>query len=386
LLVGGREHGPAVSVNNMTPGDTEAHRVALIRPTRIGFVLTSHSQSPLPSTRIAVLNMFPFLRAAGFELEIMYEPEPPALRPRVDGLEQRIAAAGIDIAFLQKVHGPSVERLARRLAERGIATVFSICDVVVPSLVEHTDTTVAVTEHLRSLYPPALRPKIHVVHDGIENRHARKLDYGAPRGRGEPLRAVLVTSSPLSTLPVLGNPPDWLNVTVVGPFSPVDTALRRLRDVGRLWLEPGASRRLERLRFLMSRRIHRVPWHPQGVYDVMQAADVGIIPVDDSAPAWQLKSENRLTLKMSMGLPVVAAPVPSYTPVIKQGVNGFIAATRAQWLEYLDALRDPALRQQVGERAREAVVERYSKREQARRLISVLRSLHVNELHARYRA
>jgi glycosyltransferase involved in cell wall biosynthesis len=89
---------------------------------------------------------------------------------------------------------------------------------------------------------------------------------------------------------------------------------------------------------------------------------------------------------MSMGLPVVAAPVPSYTPVIKQGVNGFIAATRAQWLEYLDALRDPALRQQVGERAREAVVERYSKREQARRLISVLRSLHVNELHARYRA
>src|SRR5437870_4093220 len=34
-------------------------------PVKIGFVLLSNSRNPLPSTRIAALNMVPFLRAAG---------------------------------------------------------------------------------------------------------------------------------------------------------------------------------------------------------------------------------------------------------------------------------------------------------------------------------
>jgi len=351
------------------------------RTARIAFVLASHSGSPLASTRIAALNMFPFLRAAGFELGIVHEPEQPSVSPAVDGLEQRLADAGYDIVFLQKVHGPSVEQLARRLGERGIATVFGVCDVVEPAMVEATDATVTVTEHLRSLYPPHLQAKIHVVHDGIENPEAHKRDYGPASGRaGDPLQAVLVTSTPLTRLPVLANPPPWLNVTVVGPYPDGATPLARLREAaGQVRAQP-AAQWLPSLGFLTSARIRRVPWHPVRVYEQLQAADVGIIPVDESAPphpgqtvpAWQMKSENRLTLKMSMGLPVVASPVPSYAPVIDQGVDGYIAATRADWLECLDALRDPALRRRIGERARHAVLERYSQQEQARRLIAVL--------------
>lgn len=41
---------------------------------RIGFVLLSNSACPLPSTRIAVLNLFPLLRAAGYDPEIVFEP------------------------------------------------------------------------------------------------------------------------------------------------------------------------------------------------------------------------------------------------------------------------------------------------------------------------
>jgi len=368
-------------VSDLPTENPSVPRTPSHRPARIGFVLASHSQSPLPSTRIAVLNMLPFLREAGFEFEMVYEPEQPSVLPALDGLADRIADTGIDLVFLQKVHGPGVERLARQLGERGIATVFGVCDVVVPEIVESTDATAAVTGHLRSLYPAALQPKIHVVHDGIENPDALKTDYGGTRGaRGTPLQAVLVTSSPLIELPVLNDPPPWLHVTIVGPFLPSDTPLRRLRDAGRQWREVPASRRLDTLRFAMSRRIERVPWHPQRVYELMRAADVGIIPVDDPSPpepgqpvpAWQMKSENRLTLKMSLGLPVVASPVPSYTAVVEQGVNGYLAAMRADWLETLDALRDPALRRQVGERARASVHERYSMAEQARRLIAVL--------------
>ena len=73
------------------------------RPTRVAFVLASNSRSPLPSTRIAVLNMLPFLGAAGFEPEIVFEPEQPNMSPIVDGLEHRLVAEGFGIVFLQKV-------------------------------------------------------------------------------------------------------------------------------------------------------------------------------------------------------------------------------------------------------------------------------------------
>ena len=354
------------------------------RPTRVAFVLASNSRSPLPSTRIAVLNMLPFLGAAGFEPEIVFEPEQPNMSPIVDGLEHRLVAEGFGIVFLQKVRGPSVERLARRLAEHGIATVFGVCDLVAPAMVECTDATVAVTDYLKALYPLQLQPRIHVVHDGIENPFVRKLAYGAARGsRGNPLRAVLVTSSRLSELPVIGTPPEWLDVTIVGPYWRTDTPLRRLSEAGQHWREQPTSRRLHRLRFLMSQRIRRVPWHPGRVYEFMEVADVGIIPVEPSmdapeepVPTWQVKSENRLTMKMSVGLPVVASPVPAYTPVIEPGgFNGYIARTRRDWLDHLGELRDPARRKQVGRRARAAVLERYSMKEQARRLVAVLDSV-----------
>jgi glycosyltransferase involved in cell wall biosynthesis len=116
----------------------------------------------------------------------------------------------------------------------------------------------------------------------------------------------------------------------------------------------------------MSQRIRRMPWHPGRVYEFMEAADVGIIPVepsldahDEPVPTWQVKSENRLTMRMSVGLPVVASPVPAYAPVIEPvRVNGYIARTRRDWLDHLDELRDPARRKQVGRRARAAVLER----------------------------
>jgi glycosyltransferase involved in cell wall biosynthesis len=112
----------------------------------------------------------------------------------------------------------------------------------------------------------------------------------------------------------------------------------------------------------------------------MRQADIGIIPIDASpahepgsnAPKWKVKSENRLTMKMCAGLPVVATPIPAYEPVIEQGHNGFLARSRRDWIQCLEALRDPDARREIGQRARESVLVRYSMDEQARRLIAVL--------------
>jgi len=250
-------------------------------------------------------------------------------------------------------------------------------------MVQCTDVTIAVTDYLRDLHPAALQSKIHVVHDGIEHPDHVKTEWTDHSGSWRrPLRAVLVTSAKLMELPVLKSPPSWLQVTIVGRYSAARDRVQRLRE---LWwgMNEGEStmkQRIASVRFLLNERIQLVAWDLVRVYQCMRDADIGIIPVDcmpearpgESPPPWLLKSENRLTLKMCMGLPVVATPIPSYEHVVQHGRNAFLARSAREWLDCLDALRDPRLRRDVGQRARTSVLDRYSIGEQARRLLGVL--------------
>jgi hypothetical protein len=351
---------------------------------KIGFVLLSNAADPLPSTRITVLNMLPYLRDAGFDPHIVFEPQSPTEVPDVSGLAQRLVGNGFRAVFFQKVHGASVEALARELRGAGIKTVYGVCDLVNPAMVEATDATIAVTEYLRSLYPVELQQKIRVIHDGIENPLAQKQSWtdhaGSPRQR---LHAVLVTSATLTDLPVLGTPPDWLDVCIVGRYPPASARLERLREARWKLLEQPAGSRMAYAAFLLNRRIRRVQWDPMGVYEELQRADIGIIPVDTSSPSdagsevpsWKVKSENRLTMKMAIGLPVIATPIPAYEPVLQHGSNGFFAHSRADWQRCLQALRDPALRREIGDRARRSVLPRYSMERQGAEFAGVLHEL-----------
>ncbi len=359
-------------------------------PIKLGFVLLSPSSAPLPSTRVAVLNMLPFLRTAGFDPHVVFEPLGNMEQPEMpSGLAQSLAAQGFDVVVLQKVRGPSVQAFIRELSRLGIRTVFEVCDLVDSEMARLTDVTVAVTDYLKSLYPADLQHKVHVVHDGIENPSVLKRDWGSHYGsRARPLRAVLVTSSSLTTLPILGTPPSWLEVSIVGRYPPVGAWRRRMQEARWKFLKMAPAQRMEFLAFMLHPRISCQAWDPVGVYDAMQRADLGIIPVEfvDEEPSaclpvplWSVKSENRLTMKMSIGLPVVASPIPSYRPVTQPGVNGFFASSRGEWLDRLEALRDPKLRRHMGEQARETVLKRYSMEEQARLLIRVLRGLVHND-------
>jgi glycosyltransferase involved in cell wall biosynthesis len=353
---------------------------------KVGFVLLSHSRNPIPSTRIAVLNMFPYLRAAGFDPQVVFEPEQATDRPDLTGLAPRLIGEGFQVIVFQKVGGSSAETLARELGAAGIRTVFCVCDFIDDAMAAATDATVVVTDFLKSLYPPALQHKIHVVHDGIE--HPDRFRPHASRRRGtltDPLRAVLVTSVSYEHLPQIITPPRWLNVTIVGRYVPSEAVVKRLGQMRRKFLRHRDPRqRLAYLRFMADWTIRCAAWDPVDVYRRMLDADVGIIPIDDvepapgsaeTVPSWKVKSENRLSMKMCLGLPVVATPIPSYEPLIRQGENGFFARTRGEWIEHLDTLRDPAVRERIGQAARASVLQRYSMEEQGRLLSNILNSL-----------
>lgn len=360
-------------------------RLRGMTPVKIGFVLLSNSANPVPSTRIAALNMFPFLRLANFDPHIIFEPSTGTEVPDLQLNATKMALAGFRIVFFQKVHGPHVEAFAKELSAVGIRTVYSVCDLVCSQMAEATDSTVVVTDYLRSLYPPALQHKIYTVHDGIENPNFFKTEHGSRTGTiARPLRAVLVTSAGLDHVPLLRSLPSWLEVTVVGRYPPAGQFLDRFREVRwKIGHQKNWQIRLGYIRFLASRRIKCRAWDPVGVYASLLQSDIAIIPIgregdqplEQVLPGWKVKSENRLTMKMCAGLPVISTPIPSYLPVINHGINGFLANSASDWQEYLTVLRDPDTRRRIGERARASVIERYSMHEQARLLIDVLHRL-----------
>src|SRR4051812_35431499 len=111
---------------------------------KIGFVLASNSRTPLASTRVFALNMFPYLAAAGYEPQILHEPTLSAELPDVSGLANRTHRQGIKVVIFQKVHGMSVVDEARKLSSVGVKTIYGVCDLIENVMAEATDATVVV--------------------------------------------------------------------------------------------------------------------------------------------------------------------------------------------------------------------------------------------------
>lgn len=356
-----------------------------VKPLKVGFVLLSNSRDPQPSTRVTVLNMLPALRMADIEVELVFDPGRASEIPDLSNLAERLIESKFDVIYFQKVRGESAERCAHALTKAGIATVYGVCDLVDTGMVVATDMTLVVTEFLKSLYPSDLQDKIYVVHDGIEQPLLRKSEFGVQENsRTRPVRAVLVTSSRLTAIPVLVNPPSWLEVTIVGKYPPRYAWAQSIRESRWAFAKMnGLGERITYLRFLANSHIKTQMWQAKSVYDAMLNSDIGIIPIEENeaiargstTPVWKVKSENRLTLKMSVGLPVVATPIPSYESIIESGVNGLFARDRLDWMRCLEILRDPKVRKSMGEKGRASVAERFSQTRQARLLIEALRSV-----------
>jgi glycosyltransferase involved in cell wall biosynthesis len=88
--------------------------------------------------------------------------------------------------------------------------------------------------------------------------------------------------------------------------------------------------------------------------------DIGIMPLPNNE--W---AEGKCGLKvlqyMACGVPVVASPVGVNQEIIKDGENGFLAATEKDWLQKLALLaHDEKLRRKLGRKGRETIENRYS--------------------------
>ena len=87
-------------------------------------------------------------------------------------------------------------------------------------------------------------------------------------------------------------------------------------------------------------------------------------------------TEYKITLGMAVGLPVVASPQQSYVEAINYRGGGIVAADNSEWRTALARLiSNPVLRADLGQRARQTVVERYATPVVASQYLRLLRSL-----------
>lgn len=116
-------------------------------------------------------------------------------------------------------------------------------------------------------------------------------------------------------------------------------------------------------------------WSEETEVRDLQDIDIGIMPLPDE-PFERGKCGYKLIQYMACGKPVVASPVGANIRIVRDGLNGFLAASPEEWYTKLNALvLSPALRCRMGQFGRRIVEEEYSLCATAPRVVSLVSSL-----------
>lgn len=162
----------------------------------------------------------------------------------------------------------------------------------------------------------------------------------------------------------IGSPTTAAYLREIGPVlaALTQSGATRVRLVG---LEPDAT-----LPFAYEAR----PWTREREVAEVQGFDIGVMPLPDDR--WTRgKCGYKLVQYMACGKPVVASPVGVNATIVRDGIDGCLAADAAAWAAALDALvRDAARREAMGAAGRARAVEHWSARTVAPRLAEVLAS------------
>jgi glycosyltransferase involved in cell wall biosynthesis len=178
---------------------------------------------------------------------------------------------------------------------------------------------------------------------------------------------------------------DPLVIGWTGSFSTV-RHLDTLREALRLL----AKRERFRLRVIGEQRyeldgvdVETLPWRSQTEVADLRPIDIGVMPLPDD-PWARGKCGLKALQYMALGIPTVCSPVGVNSEIIRDGENGFLAATTDEWVEKLTLLlRSSDLRRELGRAGRATVESGYSVAVQAPRVYRILESVVADRLPCR---
>lgn len=101
-------------------------------------------------------------------------------------------------------------------------------------------------------------------------------------------------------------------------------------------------------------------WTLKDEWQVLVGFDIGVMPLPDDEFT-RAKEGYKLKQYMAAGLPVVCSPVGQNLKLVQDGVNGYFARVKQEWVERLARLvSDWKLREEMGRAGRSRVEERFS--------------------------
>lgn len=120
--------------------------------------------------------------------------------------------------------------------------------------------------------------------------------------------------------------------------------------------------------------VEAVQWRSDTEIDDLQKIDIGLMPLPDEN--W---TKGKCGLKalqyMALGIPTICSPVGVNSTIIQDGVNGFLAGDKAEWIEKIKRLIHSAeLRRELGRAGRETVENEYSAKAIAPKVLEVFRT------------
>lgn len=121
--------------------------------------------------------------------------------------------------------------------------------------------------------------------------------------------------------------------------------------------------------------VEAIKWKSETELDDLSAIDIGLMPLPDED--W---SRGKCGLKalqyMALGIPTICSPVGVNSTIIQDGVNGFLADGKMEWIAKLKQLIDSAeLRKRLGDAGRQTVEAGFSAKSQAPRVLEIFQSV-----------
>ncbi len=106
--------------------------------------------------------------------------------------------------------------------------------------------------------------------------------------------------------------------------------------------------------------IDKIRWNIDTEADELKTLDIGLMPLTDDEWSWG-KCGLKILQYSAVGVPAIVTPVGINRDIVRDGINGFWARTEKEWIDRVLLLAaNPALRREMGLKARETVEERYS--------------------------
>jgi glycosyltransferase involved in cell wall biosynthesis len=123
-------------------------------------------------------------------------------------------------------------------------------------------------------------------------------------------------------------------------------------------------------------QVRYIPWTPETEVESLHLMDIGLMPLKDDE-FQRGKCGAKAITYMAVGIPAVVSPVGVNIEIVTPGINGYHCATDEDWICSLRKLiQQEALRIEMGQSAREAVVLRYSIKSLLPRMIKAFSTPH----------